>query len=194
MSEEISRRFFCRVALAVPLFFVSPRPPVAEATPACPADIPTPEETEGPYFRPSSPERRSLLEPGIEGRHLVLSGLMTTGCVPMSRAMLDFWHADANGEYDNSGFRLRGHQFTDDQGRYRLETIVPGVYPGRTRHIHVKVHAPGTPLLTSQLYFPGEARNQTDWLFRRDLLVMVIDAGRTIRARFDFVIGAATDS
>jgi protocatechuate 3,4-dioxygenase beta subunit len=92
-----------------------------------------------------------LREPGIEGRHLVLSGLaMTTGCVPLSRAVLDFWHADASGEYDNSGFRLRGHQFTDDHGRYRLETIVPGVYPGRTRHIHVKVHAPGTRILTSK--------------------------------------------
>src|SRR5260370_10660360 len=163
MREEISRRFFCRVAFALPLLFVPQRQPAAEAAPACPSDKPTPEETEGPYFKPRSPERRSLREPGIEGRHLVLSGLaMTTGCVPLSRAVLDFWQADASGEYDNSGFRLRGHQFTDDQGRYRLETIVPGVYPGRTRHIHVKVHAPGTPILTSQLYFPGEVRNQSD--------------------------------
>ncbi len=195
MSEEISRRFFCHVALALPLFFVAQRQRVAEATSACPSDKPTPEETEGPYFKPRSPERRSLLEPGIEGRHLVLSGLvMTRGCVPVSRVALDFWHADAGGEYDNSGFRLRGHQFTDDQGRYRLETIVPGVYPGRTRHIHVKVHAPGTPIVTSQLYFPGEVRNQSDWLFRRDLLVAVIDGGEAMRARFDFVVAAATDS
>jgi len=189
MSEEFSRRFFCRVAFALPLLFVPPRQPAAEATPACPSGKPTPEETEGPYFKPRSPERRSLRQPGIEGRHLVLSGLaMTTGCVPLSRAVLDFWHADASGEYDNSGFRLRGHQFTDDQGRYRLETIVPGVYPGRTRHIHVKVHAPGTRILTSQLYFPGEVRNRNDWLFRRDLLVTVIDVGKTMRARFDFVV------
>jgi protocatechuate 3,4-dioxygenase beta subunit len=195
MSEEISRRFFCRIALAVPLLFKSQRQPVAEATPACPSDLPTPEETEGPYFKPRSPERRSLLEPGIEGRHLVLSGLvMTTGCVPVSGAVLDFWHADASGEYDNSGFRLRGHQFTHDQGRYRLETIIPGVYTGRTRHIHVKVHAPGTPILTSQLYFPGEVRNQRDWLFRQDLLVTVIDADKTMSARFDFVIATPADS
>jgi protocatechuate 3,4-dioxygenase beta subunit len=107
--------------------------------------------------------------------------------------VLDFWHADTSGEYDNSGFRLRGHQFTDDQGRYRLETIVPGVYPGRTRHIHVKVHAPGTPILTSQLFFPGEVRNRSDWLFRRDLLVAVIDSSETMRARFDFIVATATD-
>jgi protocatechuate 3,4-dioxygenase beta subunit len=111
----------------------------------------------------------------------------------VSRAALDFWHADTSGEYDNSGFRLRGHQFTDDQGRYRLETIVPGVYPGRTRHIHVKVHAPGTPILTSQLFFPGEVRNRSDWLFRPDLLVAVIDSSGTMRARFDFIVAAATD-
>src|SRR5215472_13212046 len=193
MSEAISRRFFCHIALAVPLFFMSQRQPLAAATPACPSDMPTPVETEGPYFKPSSPERRSLLEPGIEGRHLILSGLvMTTGCVPVSRAVLDFWHADTRGEYDNSGFRLRGHQFTDDQGRYQLETIVPGIDPGRTRDIHMKVQAPGTPILTSQLHFPGEMRNQSDWLFRRDLLVMVIDAGKTMRVRFDFVV--ATDT
>src|SRR5262245_27465319 len=124
MSEEISRRFFGRVALALPLFFVSQRQAVAEAAPACSSDMPTPEETEGPYFKPRSPQRRSLLEPGIEGRHLVVSGLVMTRCrVPVSGAVLDFWHADASGEYDNSGFRLRGHQLTDDEGRYRLETI-----------------------------------------------------------------------
>src|SRR5260370_21046381 len=127
MSEGISRRLFWRVAVALPLFFVAQRQRVAEATPACPSDKPTPEETEGPYFEPRSPERHSLLEPGIEGRHLVLSGLvMTRSCVPVSQALLDFWQADTSGEYDNSGFRLRGHQFTDDEGRYPLETIVPG--------------------------------------------------------------------
>jgi protocatechuate 3,4-dioxygenase beta subunit len=149
-----------------------------------------------------------LLEPSIEGRHLVLSGLvMTRGCVSLSRVALDFWHADASGEYDNSGFRLRGHQFTDDQGRYGLETIVPGYCittcePRRPTlsclsrphpHIHVKVHAPGTSILTSQLYFPGEVCNRSDWLFRQDLLVAVIDSGETMRARFDFVVAAATD-
>jgi len=195
MSAEISRRLLCRIALTLPFFIVSPCQSIAEATPACPSDKSTPEETEGPYFKPGSPERRSFLEPGIEGRHLILSGVvMTTGCVPLRRSLLDFWHADADGEYDNSGFRLRGHQFTDDRGRYQLETIVPGVYPGRTRHIHVKVHAPGTPTLVSQLYFPGEARNRSDWLFRRDLLVTVIDAGDTMRSRFNFVVAAPTDS
>ncbi|MGH3322486.1 MAG: hypothetical protein ACRDN9_20380, partial [Streptosporangiaceae bacterium] len=44
-------------------------------------------------------------------------------------------------------------------------TIVPGLYPGRTRHVHVKAQAPYEPILTTQLYFPGEPRNRTDPLF-----------------------------
>jgi len=57
-------------------------------------------------------------------------------------ALLDFWQADAAGDYDNTGFRLRGHQFSGADGRFRLATVVPGLYPGRTRHIHVKVQRP----------------------------------------------------
>jgi len=62
----------------------------------------------------------------------------------------------------NTGYRLRGHQFTDEAGRYALETVVPGLYPGRTRHLHVKVQAPNQPVLTTQLYFPGQPSNATD--------------------------------
>jgi protocatechuate 3,4-dioxygenase beta subunit len=83
---------------------------------------------------------------------------------------------------------LRGHQFTDSAGSYRLETIVPGVYPGRTRHIHVKVQAPGRAVLTTQLYFPGEPENQRDFLFQEVLLLATTDAGGTTAGRFDFVL------
>jgi protocatechuate 3,4-dioxygenase beta subunit len=75
-----------------------------------------------------------------------------------------------------AGFRLRGHQFTDGAGRYRLDTIVPGVYPGRTRHIHVRVQAPNGPLLTTQLYFPGETENRRDGIFNPKLLMAVNDS------------------
>src|SRR5439155_751695 len=79
--------------------------------------------------------------------------------------LLGFWQADASGNYDNRGYTLRGHQFADDAGQYHLETVVPGLYPGRTRHIHVKVQAPNGPVLTTQLYFAGEARNASDSIF-----------------------------
>jgi protocatechuate 3,4-dioxygenase beta subunit len=137
-------------------------PTLLQPTPACPdADDVTLAQTEGPYFTPNSPERASLLESGIAGTRLTLTGFVVSReCRPIARALLDFWQADDAGNYDNSGYRLRGHQFTDNNGRFQLETIVPGLYPGRTRHIHVKVQAPNQPILTTQLYFPGEARTK----------------------------------
>ena len=155
-------------------------------------DEPTPAETAGPFFKPRSPRRASLLEPGISGTTIVLSGrVFSRGCRPLAGALLDFWHADDGGEYDNVGFRLRGHQFTDQRGAYRLETIVPGLYPGRTRHIHVRVQARGGRVLTTQLYFPGEARNQEDGLYRPDLLMTAHDGGAARRARFHFLLDVA---
>lgn len=158
--------------------------------PACDADTaPTLRQTEGPFFTPNSPERQSLLEPGIGGRRLELAGfVLTRSCTPVPRALLDFWQADANGAYDNRGFRLRGHQFSDANGRYRLETIVPGRYPGRTPHIHVKVQAANRPVLTTQLYFPEEPGNVRDFLFRTELLMRVAKAGDGLQGRFDFVL------
>jgi protocatechuate 3,4-dioxygenase beta subunit len=140
-------------------------------------------QTEGPFFKPSSPERRSL----ASSASLVLVGrVVGSDCQPLARALLDFWHADEQGEYDNAGLRFRGHQFTDADGRYRLETILPGAYGGRARHIHVKLQAAGGPVLTTQLYFPGEPGNARDGLFRRELLVKADKPGL---ASFDFVAG-----
>lgn len=159
-------------------------------TPSCPgAAPPTSRQTEGPYFKPDSPLRASLLEPGMAGTKIVVTGLvLSTSCQPVARALIDVWHADDRGGYDNAGFRLRGHQFTDDQGRYRLETIVPGVYVGRTRHFHVKVQAPNRPGLTTQLYFPGDAANARDPIFSPELLMQVKDATDAKAATFDFVL------
>jgi protocatechuate 3,4-dioxygenase beta subunit len=156
-------------------------------TPACDdGDDPTPAQTEGPYFTPNSPERASLLEAGLPGERLTVAGtVLATDCRPLRRALLDFWQADADGQYDNQGYRLRGHQFTDADGRFTLETVVPGLYPGRTRHIHVKAQAPDGPVLTTQLYFPGEAANAGDGIFREELL-LTMDADR--QASFTFVL------
>ena len=161
-----------------------------QATPSCSdAEGATPQQTAGPFFKPRSPERKSLLEAGIRGSRIILEGLVcSTKCQPIHNALLDFWQADANGDYDNSGFRLRGHQFTDGAGKYRLDTIVPGVYPGRTRHIHVRVQAPNGPLLTTQLYFPGETENRRDGIFNPKLLMAVNDSPNVKAASFDFVL------
>ena len=114
-------------------------------------------QTEGPYYLPNTPEKHSLLEEGMTGTRLILVGyVLDQNCLPLPNAWLDFWQADANGEYDNTGYRLRGHQFTDAQGRYYLETILPGLYSSRPiEHIHVKVRPEDGAEVTSQLYFPG---------------------------------------
>lgn len=164
-------------------------------TPACAdeQDELTVPQTEGPYYTPRTPERTTLIEPGLTGIPLVVVGrVLTTDCRPIPGAVLDFWQADAAGEYDNDGYRLRGHQFADRLGQFRLETIRPAAYGGimflRTPHIHVKVQGPRTPLLTTQLYFPGERLNEQDGIFDHRLMMDVQKSGDRLEARFDFVL------
>ena len=159
-------------------------------TPVChDGDEVTLPQIEGPYFKPSSPERIELLEEGMAGQPIELVGfVLTRACKPLAGALLDFWQADDKGRYDNSGFRLRGHQFSDAEGSYRLRSIVPGIYPGRTRHIHVKVQPRDGSVLTTQLYFPGESKNRSDSLFRKELLVRTAKNADWLAGRFDFVV------
>lgn len=174
--------------------------PVASALPetqlepglaACSAEV-TPAQTEGPYYKAGSPERSNLVEPGTAGEALLVTGvLMTPDCSPIAGARLDFWQADGNGDYDNAGFGLRGYQFTDEAGGYRLETVIPGEYPGRTPHIHVKVFAPdGGEILTTQLYLPGISDQIPDAIFDASLLARdeSPDPSGRRHISFDFVV------
>ena len=157
-------------------------------TSLCDGFPPTPGQIGGVHFRPS-PLRHDVVFPALAGTRLTLEGLvLSTACKPVAHARLDFWQADSQGHYDDTGFRLRSHQFSDAHGRYRLETIVPGPYPGRTPHVHVKVHAPGQPTLTTELYFPGASYNSRDPYFDRRLLVHLAEVKKRFVARFDFVL------
>jgi protocatechuate 3,4-dioxygenase beta subunit len=139
-------------------------------------------QTEGPYYKPDTPERNSLLEEGMSATRLILVGyVLDQNCQPLPNSWLDFWQADANGEYDNTGYRLRGHQFTDSQGRFYLETVLPGLYASRPiEHIHVKVQPEGGEVLTSQLYFPERPIE--------GLTVTLEDRGDYFLGYFNFVI------
>jgi protocatechuate 3,4-dioxygenase beta subunit len=194
-----TRRNFLWTSLALPMVLrlASGDRPKAMAqtrmlppTPSCAEkDAATPSQMEGPYYKRNSPQRTSLLEPGITGMTIVITGsVLSRDCQPIARALVDFWQADAQGVYDNAGSKLRGHQFTDEAGHYSLETVVPGRYPGRTRHLHVKVQAPNQPILTTQLYFPGEPSNATDGLFNSRLLMTVQDTSGSQVAMFHFVL------
>jgi protocatechuate 3,4-dioxygenase beta subunit len=177
------------MAIALAVHSVSAAPTVTPSPPNCTTARVTPPETAGPYYKRGSPERTSLLEPGMPGNRVTVTGyVLSTQCSPIAGAWLDFWQANDRGEYDNVGSRLRGHQFTNHAGAYSLETILPGLYPGRTRHIHVKVRVPNGPTLTTQLYFPREQRNQTDALFNPDLVVALQDMADGHVAVFNFVV------
>jgi protocatechuate 3,4-dioxygenase beta subunit len=145
---------------------------------------PTPADMEGPFYKPGAPARASLAEPGSKAEKLVLSGVVQSAdCKRLAGVSLDFWHADAEGSYDNSGFRYRGVLTTDAEGRYRLATNLPPPYSGRPRHIHVRLQRPGGKILTTQLYFPGEARGAD-----RALVVRMEKAGEGLLAAHDFVL------
>ncbi|CCK28105.1 dioxygenase [Streptomyces davaonensis JCM 4913] len=207
-SPLVSRKTVLRAALAagaaVPLAmaggpalartFADTGTPVQVTPPCDDGDDPTPDQIEGPYFKPNSPQRTDIAGPGVPGTRLMVTGyVFGLACRPIAGALLDFWQADHNGAYDNTGYRFRGHQFTASNGSFALTTIVPGLYPGRTRHIHVKVQAPGRPVLTTQLYFPNEPRNSTDSLFDPRLLMAVRDGGGGRQASFDFVLNVPQD-
>ncbi len=154
---------------------------------ADPGQKPTVALTEGPYYKAGSPERRDLAGAGSPGRHISISGtVFDLGGRPIAGAWLDFWQADAAGRYDNSGFQFRGHQLADPAGRYVLNTVIPGEYPGRTQHIHVKLRAPGGKTFTTQIFFPGSAGNSSDPIFDRSLVISMSADARN--GQIDFVI------
>lgn len=171
--------------------------PASPATPGSQAVVdssckapatPTTGSTEGPFFKAGSPEKASLVTPGMPGTRIVLVGLVQTrSCKPVAGAKVDIWQADASGKYDNSGYTLRGYVRTNADGQYKVETIVPGRYPGRTPHIHVKVEPPGGRGLTTQLYMPNESSNASDSIFRTDL-VLTITQGPPLTGTFGFIV------
>ncbi|MET7615682.1 dioxygenase [Streptomyces sp. NPDC005408] len=176
------------------------RPPAV--TPACDGHE-TPAATEGPLFKPQSPERGDLITPAIRGVRLDLTGVVyDPDCTPLPGTLVEFWQCDQNGDYDTSGFSLRGHQYTNSRGAFRLRTIIPRDYWGRwgrrAPHIHTQVQAPGGPVLITQLYFPDDtqaygrdfaALNAADGLINRACTIALTgphDSAYT--GAFDFVI------
>ncbi len=166
--------------------------PAAPDASACPVTEPN---IEGPFYTPDAPPDADLVEDGEDGVRLTLTGrvLGGAGCAPLAGAIVDVWHCDAAGGYDEVGFRHRGILVCDDQGRYSLRTIIPGHYLNgatyRPAHIHVKVGATGHAQLTTQLYFEGDPYNDGD-PFIRDSLIMALteQADGSRSAVFDFVL------
>src|SRR2546422_1385255 len=140
----------------------------------------TPEQTEGPYYPPTLPLDtdndlvviNSSLTSAV-GQITYISGRILNGNgEPVRNAYMEIWHADNSGAYihpSSAGYANRDQNFqgfgrflTSSSGEYLFRTIKPGLYTGRTRHIHFKVKVAGQPTLTSQLYFLGEPQNARD--------------------------------
>lgn len=125
---------------------------------------------QGPFYTPGPPmiQNNMLADPNEPGERLIISGLVRNlDCSELiPNAIIDLWHANDAGAYDNSGFNLRGYTLSNSQGFYIFETIVPGHYPNggafRPSHIHVKITPPGFDTLTTQLYFEGDEYIPTD--------------------------------
>lgn len=118
----------------------------------------TPEQTEGPYYVEDSLVRRDITEnrQGVP-LQLRLNVQDVNQCQLIEDATVEVWHCDAVGVYSgvnsSAGTFLRGAQRTDAAGTAVFDTVYPGWYPGRTPHIHVKVHVGGEQVHTGQLYF-----------------------------------------
>jgi len=162
--------------------FLVPAPPCKDdLTPAARVDA---------AYRPGAPLRNTLMEKGAAGARMTLSGYVTgLTCGRIKGARVDFWQADAAGKIDNAGFNLRGAVLTDAEGRYAVETIVPGAESGRARHLCVRVEPPGKKALTTLLFFPGDVAAANDKHFNKSL-VMKAASGTANTYRFDFLLDA----
>lgn len=125
---------------------------------------------EGPFYTPEAPfmENNMLAGPDEPGQRLILSGqVRNLDCSELiQNTVIDAWHANDAGQYDNSGYNLRGYTLSNSQGFYIFETVLPGNYPNggsfRPSHIHLKITPPGFDTLTTQLYFEGDEFIPTD--------------------------------
>lgn len=149
----------------------------------------TAEQTEGPFYFDVDRVRSDIRE-DRRGATLRLGVRVrdAADCEPIQNAVVDIWHCDAEGSYSEPGETyLRGAQVTNADGIVEFTTVYPGWYPGRTVHIHGKVHLDKETVLTTQFYFddtvsahvfvqdpyPGESNrdgfNASDPLYERDL-------------------------
>lgn len=125
---------------------------------------------EGPFYTANPPEitNNKLAKASEAGTRIILTGrvknLDCTEFIPDT--VIDIWHANNNGAYDNSGFNLRGKTKSNAQGFYVFETIKPGKYLNgsqyRPSHIHFKISPPNYPTITTQLYFEGDSDIEKD--------------------------------
>ncbi|HYE75382.1 MAG TPA: hypothetical protein VEF04_18705 [Blastocatellia bacterium] len=164
---------------------------------------------EGPFYRASAPWLTRLCRPDEPGEPLVIVGrvMAADSCAPLKNAVIDVWHANHAGLYDNqmkeyeNKFYLRGRMKTDSEGRYMFTTILPAAYSTgssmRAKHIHYKISAPGYEPLTTEMYFEGDKYNTTDSMVKPSLITALADfkhpqeKRKYLKGTFDVVLAKA---
>jgi protocatechuate 3,4-dioxygenase beta subunit len=177
--ESPPRRRLLRASASLALVGIA-GPALAVSTPL----PPTPRNAEGPFYprqKPADSDADLTRVAGRAGRAkgtiLYVSGrVLDVRGTPIGAAELELWQANAFRRYhhpsdsDASGpldpdFQGYGKLATDAAGQFRIKTIKPPPYSGRTPHIHFNVAGGGTRL-TTQMFFEGEAMNERDGLYR----------------------------
>jgi protocatechuate 3,4-dioxygenase beta subunit len=194
---ELSRReLFGGAVLLLPLVHCA-----RDARPsAAPADLARVAEANdlGPYYRAGAPSRTTLSDPGEPGDPLHISGrVLGPDGGPLAGALIEVWHADAHGDYDMTApgkprdarvFHLRGVLRARPDGAFAVDTITPGLYGARARHVHFFVHSDGYEPFATQAYFPDDARVATDRIAKRANVMPTRAAERGRAARFTMAL------
>jgi protocatechuate 3,4-dioxygenase, beta subunit len=178
----------------------------------------TPGQTEGPFYPVSFPTDMDSDLVRVQGRAAQALGqvahvggrVLNRRGEPVRGATVEIWQCDANGVYNHprqpglqrrdAAFQGYGRAQAADDGRYSFRTIRPVAYPGRTPHIHFKVHAPGAGRLTTQMYIAGERQNASDGLLNairdraaRESVIVRLDPAEAVepgalKGTFDIVL------
>lgn len=172
MKSGLSRRNLLRSATVAPFFWYTKGAFAQQLTV-------TPTLTIGPYY----PDRLPLdldndlllindsITPAVGDIMWVTGRVLDSSGTAVRGAVVEIWQADNNGAYihtaspianRDTSFQGYGKFETASDGRYVFRTVKPGLYPGRTRHIHYQIKVPGRGNLITQCHFEGEALNATD--------------------------------
>jgi protocatechuate 3,4-dioxygenase, beta subunit len=153
------------------------------------------------------------------GARIIVSGrVLDENGRAVPHTLVEIWQANAAGRYLHKrdqheapldpNFTGSGHALTDDEGRYRFVTILPGAYPWanhhnawRPAHIHFSLFGPAfATRLVTQMYFPGDPLLPFDPIFNctadekaRNRLISLFDWETTIPSqalgyRFDIIL------
>ncbi|MEM7424627.1 MAG: protocatechuate 3,4-dioxygenase [Pseudomonadota bacterium] len=147
------------------------------------AAVLTPRQAAGPFYPERIPSESDMdlteFRGGMaEGEVVEVAGrVFDERGRPLPGTIVEIWQANTYGRYHHSGdnssqprdphFQGFGAVKADSDGAYRFRTIRPGLYPGRTRHIHYRLVRDGRTALVTQMYFPDDGEeNERDGLFR----------------------------